>query len=291
MENSYQLYLKTRKFSELYMCFCGYAKCAPLHSFGPAVRPNYLLHVILEGRGRYIVRDSVYNLSAGEGFLIEPETETFYQADGTDPWSYIWLGFNGRRAGEYLADLGLGGEKRTFSSASCERLRDMVLEIMGHSGYTVENEFLREAFLYSFFAVLSRDIKVRMNERDGTENLYVCRALEYIQNNYSYGIRVQDIAGYIGVSRGYLHTLFTKELGTSPQDYLLRYRITRAAELLVTTDLSVEGIAQSCGYTDPLVFSKQFKNRIGKTPSGYRKDGAVRRKLEWDPAADDTEEL
>ena len=48
MENAYVLQLSDQKFQDLYLCFCGYAKCEPLHSFGPAVRPNYILHYILE---------------------------------------------------------------------------------------------------------------------------------------------------------------------------------------------------------------------------------------------------
>lgn len=52
MENSYVLHLSDHNFNDLYLCLCGYSKCEPLHSFGPAVRPNYILHYILEGKGR-----------------------------------------------------------------------------------------------------------------------------------------------------------------------------------------------------------------------------------------------
>ena len=55
MEDANVLQLKNRKFSDLYMCFCGYAKCSPLHNFGPAVRPNYIFHYILQGKGRFTV--------------------------------------------------------------------------------------------------------------------------------------------------------------------------------------------------------------------------------------------
>ncbi len=55
MENAFVLSLSEQKFSDLYLCYCGYADCEPLHSFGPAVRPNYIIHFkregLLPGRG------------------------------------------------------------------------------------------------------------------------------------------------------------------------------------------------------------------------------------------------
>ena len=83
-------------------------------------------------------------------------------------------------------------------------------------------------------------------------------------------IRVTDIADYVCINRSYLYTLFRKELHMSPQEYLSNYRLTRASELLIVTDLSVESVAFSCGYSDPLVFSKAFKAKTGQTPSRYR---------------------
>lgn len=271
MEESYVLNLKNRKFSEFYLCFCGYAKCEPLHSFGPAVRPNYILHLVLEGKGKYKTGEKQYKLGAGEGFLINPEVETFYQADAKEPWSYLWIGFSGSRAEEYLEDIGLGTGRETFRCQYAGELKDMLFEILRRNTYSIENDFLRESFLYSFFAVLSRGLELHVSAGTEEENLYVRKAVEYVQNNYPYGIRVSDIASFVGVSRGYLHTLFVKNLDISPQDYLIRYRLTRAAELLIVTDLPVDGIAQSCGYTDPLVFSKLFKSKMGQTPSAYRR--------------------
>ena len=80
MENAYVLELSESKFKDLFLCSCGFAQCEPLHGFG-------------------------YCLGAGEGFLIEPEVLTYYQSDKEEPWSYLWIGFAGRHAKEYLADL------------------------------------------------------------------------------------------------------------------------------------------------------------------------------------------
>ena len=56
-----------------------------------------------------------------------------------------------------------------------------------------------------------------------------------------------------------------------PQQFLMRFRMTRAAQMLRENILSVGEVARSCGYPDPLTFSKAFKRTLGVTPSQYRR--------------------
>ena len=51
MEDSYVLQLLKPKFKDFHLCFCGFAECEPLHSYGPATRPNYILHYVMKGKG------------------------------------------------------------------------------------------------------------------------------------------------------------------------------------------------------------------------------------------------
>ena len=69
----------------------------------------------------------------------------------------------------------------------------------------------------------------------------------------------------------------------SPQQFLTTFRITKAAELLQLTEHPIESIALSCGYMDPLVFTKAFKQMKGVSPSVWRKEmqkGETRRNKE-----------
>ena len=106
------------------------------------------------------------------------------------------------------------------------------------------------------------------------------KAVEFIQNNFSNPLRVTEIAGYVGINRSYLCTLFQQELQMSPREYLSNYRITRAAELLMITELSIEAVAFSCGYQDALVFAKNFRVKMGCAPSVYRKRNLASQKRE-----------
>ena len=279
MEDAYVLQLKNRKFLDLYLCFCGYARCLPLHSFGPAVRPNYILHYIIKGKGRFTAGKEEYHLCGGQGFLIEPEVQTFYQADKEDPWTYVWIGFAGGRASEYLQDLGLSGGHPVYQCSSGEKLEKIVLTMLENKNYTVANEYLLEGLLYQFFSALAEHIEIGEERREKDDNLYIRKAVEYIQNHYSYPVQVGEIADYVGINRSYLYTLFKEQLHLSPKEYLTSFRVTRAAQLLEITELSIESVAMSCGYQDALGFSKIFKARMGVTPSVYRKQNEERQQI------------
>lgn len=278
MEDSYVLQLTDRKFTDVYLCYCGYANCEPGHSFGPSVRPNYLIHYILKGKGIYQIGKKEYRLKEGCGFLIEPQVQTFYQADVADPWTYIWIGFDGNNAGHYLNDMGLNHQHPIFECAYGNELKQIVLDMLKNNISTTTHRFLLQGLLYKFFSVLTRDIHISTSALPDGENPYVLQAVEFIQNNYSFPIHVTDVASYVCINRSYLYTLFKANLGLSPQDYLANYRISRATELLTMTELSIESIALSCGYTDPLIFSKVFKAKKGQTPSRYRKEARMTHK-------------
>lgn len=273
MEDAYVLQLPDRKFKELFLCYCGYAKCEPLHSFGPAVRPNYIIHYILEGKGVYSIGETSFSLCAGQGFLIPPDIQTFYAADREHPWNYLWIGFDGESAAEYLSDAGISRVNPVFTCKEGARLKNIVFEMLRHNTFGVHNEFKLQSLLFDFFSVLTESAAGLPAAGTNTDKggLYVKKAIEFIQNNYANPIKISDVAAYAAVSRSYLYKLFLETTGRSPQEYLTAFRMTRAAELLSFTGLSVESVAVSCGYNDPLVFSKAFKEKQGKTPSAFRR--------------------
>lgn len=265
---------KVNDFRDLRLNFCGRENCDPYYAFGPAVRPNYIIHYILKGRGRYEAENTVWDLEAGDGFLIEPGTLTYYQADKEDPWSYIWIGFEGSYAGVLLRHLGLCEGHLTFHCEQKEELLGIVTEMIRENGFSVSRKFLLESFLYRFFSILLENSSAAGRPAEDHTNIYVRSAAEYIRNHYFEPIRVQDIADYLGINRSYLYTLFTEQLGTPPQTYLTNYRLSRGAELLSGTAYSIESIALSCGYPDPQLFSRLFKKHYGRTPTAYRKEEA-----------------
>lgn len=271
MEDCYVLQLLDPKFKEFYLCFCGYSQCEPLHSYGPAARPHYIIHYILEGKGIYQINGQKYELKKGQGFLIEPDTLTFYQSDTKEPWTYLWIGFNGTRARQIIHDIGLNSGQLTFQCTYGNELKQIVLDMLKHTKSNISNGYYLQGKLNEFFSVLTREMELEESADSSAKNNYIQEAIAFIRSNYSRGISVNDIALHLNVNRSYLYTLFKQELELSPKEFLTSFRVSRAKEQLTLTDSSIEHIARSCGYHDTLVFSKSFKSQVGLTPSEYRK--------------------
>lgn len=199
MEKAYVLQLLKPKFKEFHLCFCGYAECEPLHSYGPASRTNYILHYVTKGKGTYRVGETKFHISQGQAFLIEPETLTFYQADKEDPWAYLWVGFDGTEASRLLRDIGLNGKQLTCECEYGEELKGIVFEMLHHTKSTTENLYYLQGKLYQFFSVLARGVSLNEYENDTKESMHVQEAIGYIKNHYSQKITIEDIADYLAL--------------------------------------------------------------------------------------------
>lgn len=258
---------------ELAFLFCGRQSCHPGEAAGPAVREHYLMHYCLSGRGVYRAQGVSYEIGPGEGFLILPGELSSHQADDQEPWSHIWVGFSGSRAAQYLQCCGLGKEHRTYQCAQPQRLEACVEAMMSFDTAGAGNELLLLGELYTFLGWVAQSAQGSARRSRETGSEYVELAMEYIRNHFQEDLTVAKLARYVGLNRSYLTTVFQNTINMSPQQYLMRFRMERAAKMLQEKNLTVGEIARSCGYPDPLTFSKAFKRTLGVTPSQYRREG------------------
>jgi AraC-like DNA-binding protein len=253
---------------------CGFQRCDPGHSWGPAVRDHYLIHYITAGKGWYDSGKKRYELTAGDGFLVVPSSVVSYRADDEDPWEYHWVGFNGTDANRLVSLAGLTQETPIFHYRRDGLYRDKLLNIYRLNGAGPSDEVRMQAELLLFLAALIDNADTPEHpHRSGYE--YVKKSLRFIDYNYSRDIDVDDIAANAGISRSHLYRLFMQHLSIPPNEYLTRYRIQKACVLLKSQNLSVGEAAYSTGFSDQLYFSRVFKKYKGVPPSRWseRKDG------------------
>ncbi|WP_422659470.1 AraC family ligand binding domain-containing protein [Paenibacillus sp. EC2-1] len=262
---------------DLSLLFFGKEICAPCHSWGPGLRDSYIIHYIHSGRGVFSINEETYHLQAGQGFLIPPGKVVYYRADEQDPWIYSWFGFRGLHAKSLLQRSHLSSEhpifqidnrQETLGPSSFETYHDELMEISRER----MRDVLGLSILYRLMAELIQysPESSAQSKPSVSKEIYVHQAIEFIENNYSQKISVMDIAHFVGLDRTYLSGLFKAQFGSSLQNFLLEYRMNRAAELLKNKELSISDISRSVGYNDPFLFSKMFKKVTGLSPRNSR---------------------
>ncbi len=252
-----------REFADFNIIQYGHEDCVPGYSIGNFVRSNYLIHYIHKGSGTYSVKGNVYNLKAGDVFLIYPGEITYYVASEDDPWEYSWVEFNGTAVSKYFSATSFTADNPVMFSVSGGE--EAILTLVDTE---TKNPYEIVGCLYKFLGTLVSDKPKSSSMADE----YVKAAISYIHTFYYHAdINVEKLSDYVGIDRSYLYRLFKEKMGVSPKKYIMEYRLKTAAKLLRETNLSVSQVALSTGFDDQLYFSTAFRSYYGIAPTKYRK--------------------
>ncbi|MFC6181240.1 AraC family transcriptional regulator [Lactiplantibacillus daowaiensis] len=269
MEQAQAISLQLYADQPLSLSCAGISQTFPRHQYGPAVRSYYVIHYILKGRGTFIVDGVTYALHAGQGFLITPNVRTFYIADETDPWEYLWLGFGGQLASQIVQSLGLTQVEPIFAAQQFgPALRQATEDILAHPADDVVDNLARVGSLYQCFSKIAAANKEALATL--IVNPYVNQAVAYIQQHIATPLTVTAIATAVGLDRSYLTAKFKQALGVTPGQYIKNFRLTMARHYLESSELSVAEIALKCGYQRPESLNKAFKQTYAVAPTIYR---------------------
>ena len=95
--------------------------------------------------------------------------------------------------------------------------------------------------------------------------------LDYITENFSSPITIDDLAGIAHMEKGYFIKQFKKCFNITPMNYIQTVRINRSLNLIEYTDMSISKIAEEIGFLNQNSFIKAFKSMYSITPNDYRK--------------------
>ncbi|WP_342982348.1 response regulator [Ruminococcus sp. 2227st1_E6_2227SCRN_220401] len=123
-----------------------------------------------------------------------------------------------------------------------------------------------------FMNQLERMAKVASEVTEWKMNSYYLKQiLDFVQDHFDQPISLEDVAGHVNLSVGYLSNYFKEKMGMPFTDYLLKLRMEKAKELLAHTNEKIYRIAERTGYQNSQYFVTVFKKNTGVTPAEYRK--------------------
>ncbi|MBO5287030.1 MAG: helix-turn-helix transcriptional regulator [Clostridia bacterium] len=227
-------------------------------------RDDYYLIYVTDGIFNTEINGTVFHLKKGAVILYPPKYK--YRYWGEPPSRYLFAHFTGSHVEKILTDLGFSLEPHILENEFSPKIKDLFYKM-------VEQNIANAPFLqYSLACLLEQillTIAVNREKNNGYRTLK--NSIKYIHANYTEKIQIPHLAKMEGLSNSRYITLFTKEFGKTPSEYILELRLGRANELLLTTDMPISLVGSASGYKDQYFFSKIFKKHMGMSPYEYRK--------------------
>jgi AraC-type DNA-binding domain-containing proteins len=261
----------------------GHHRTPPGYTYGPLMRDFALIHFIVSGHGYMLVDGTRYNLSGGQVFLFRPNQIHYYESDPTTPWEYYYIGFAGNSVPEILSDAGFTQNVAGRTLVGMNSLFPHLKALCDTANEPLR-PLLQQGHLYQILHHLIRcsqadsEIVTQSGGPQASPN-YAHTASGILHHSFAErNITVDTLAQQLGISTGYLNSLFRAQFGKSVYQYLLEHRIKKACELLTMTSKPIKRIAMEVGYDDSLYFSRVFTKHAGMTPSRYREQNTVKRR-------------
>ncbi len=235
------------------------------------VKSNYIFQYVVSGKGSITVNNKRYSYIKGDFLCLRPNTVLHYNADKKDPFSLYWIEFLSSSMEKVLTEMGFSEDNAVIHFDDKKILNQFKKIHTSTKNNSLAGMLSSVSALFSLMSyVISINDTPPLKEKNNVD-VYVDKAIWFIENNFSQEIGIRDVAEHVYLSRHYLTRIFTKKLQISPIEYLMRFRINQAQNMLVSSKLSVKDVAIHCGFNSPSNFAMQFKAITGITPSEYRK--------------------
>lgn len=211
-------------------------------------------------RGRVSVR-------RGDAVVIPARLGHEYGAAETDPWTLWWLHVVGTDADELVRAAASAAGGLAFHLRDTAPLASLVSQTIDALDLGTKGGLVRASG--AAWNLLAQLIATGRRPQGPSQNP-VERVVEHLRSTSPRRTSVESLAAMVGLSASQLTSLFKQQVGVPPLRYQSDLRMTRARELLDSTDLQVSAVASDCGYDDPLYFTRQFTKLHQMSPTAYR---------------------
>jgi len=248
------------------------------HELGNRVMFLYVNH----GSGSIVTHEKVHPMKKGALYFVGAKKSHYTVPDNIDEYvrDKLFLSLSCFEAVSMLCD-GNDCFKNLFINDKLiyaqiptqeqEKIEQLFLELQKYQ--TDERHF--QSMLVSVCAKLLvyLDKYATNNVSVATASNFVFKAIEYINNHITEELTVDEISTAVFMSKYYFCRKFKKITGLSVMEYILITRLSLAQEMLLNEQLTISQISDQCGFSSLAYFCNVFKQRNGKTPLQYRKQG------------------
>ena len=270
-----QLEARIRRSSALRVACAGQEHCRPDYQIR---RSGYVCHgleLVVQGKGELRIKGKTYQLRPGHIFLYGPSIAHEIRCDPAAPMIKYFVDFFGGSRDRLLAHRVIQpGEVRFVHEleAMVSLFDELIRE--GKKASPLHAEICAQ---YAFLLLLKSGEAGEADSRTRAQsliNFQRCRI--YVEEHAKTLSGLQALARAVHLDPRYICRLFKRHHYLSPHRYIIARRMSRAAELLATTEWPIKTVAMEVGYEDPLHFSRVFARYFRCSPRDFRKYGSTR---------------
>lgn len=236
--------------------------------------PEVELIFILEGNALVKLFDKEYSLSKDDIILINSSSLHSIYCDFETIIGHVYYSY------QTLADV-LNNENFLFLCNSTEDVKHSYHELRELLGKLVyfhifknrKSNCMEKSLLYKLLDCLIEHYllpNMMIDLKNTSDDERMQKIIHYINKNFQSGLSLSQLAKELYVSASTLSRLFRKQTGIYFGDYVNQMRIRYAIKDLLYTDKNITKIAVDCGFSNPSVFNKVFRENYNLTPSEYR---------------------
>lgn len=233
-------------------------------------KESYLLFYTVAGAGLIEQGSQQVELPAGSALLLNCRTpQSYCTAPGQQSWQHTWVHLDGAGVAN-LAETLLPQNRLTPVRVSAWEMQPLFETIFAEwDRGTVAAQIETGLTLHRMLALMAA--RLLAGDASRSNRALIEQATGYIRAHYAEPLSLDALLAQTPVSKSWFLRLFRQYTGTTPYNFLLSTRITRAKELLVLTDFAVSEIAHQVGFGDESNFSTRFTAMVGQSPQQYRK--------------------
>ena len=244
---------------------------------------QYEMYYIISGKRKFFIDDSIYNVKAGDLIFITKDTLHRSVSSDDDISESISVVCEGKYFNELFSSYGFYPIMEFYDNVIYSvgaAHREYMLDIFKRMEYETKSDdphsvFMLKNYINEFFVLMMRSRDYHKNfltEENSIDDLPIQEAAEYIKNNFDKDITLESVSQRINMSKTYFSKKFLKITGFGFKEYLINIRLKEAAVMLIDTDLSINEIAEKCGFRNSNYFGDVFRKFKGVSPSVYRKE-------------------
>lgn len=251
---------------------CGYQKYITRSSkmLREEGRLDFQILYIIKGKGSFSIGQNIMDVQEGSVVIYHPGEMQQYTYSSEDNTEVYWIHFTGYGAEEFLKKAGLWNKPIYtigIDTTIIELYKKIIYELqLKRQLY----ELTASTACLELAALMGRKSLEVKNSFQGKKDEKIYRVIEELHSSYNVKWSISELSNMCNLSAFQFIRNFKAHTGMTPIDYLIKIRIDKAKEFLLSSSLSINEISEILGYENAFYFSRIFKRKEGVSPEKYR---------------------